>query len=285
MKKLAVVFSVLVVALGMFAADEPKPAPKKYKQADMTRPRPVMVTPGTNGSMPSDAISLFDGKDLAAWKRTGKLKEGEEDKPKWTIGDGYFEVAKGTGAIQSRDTFGDVQVHLEWATPKEVKGNGQGRGNSGFFLGGFGEVQILDSIDNDTYPDGQAAALYRRSPPLVNASRQPGEWQTYDIIAHLPKVDDTGKVTKPGIITVLHNGVVVHHAAEFNNKITPYSFQLQDHGNPIRFRNVWVRKLKGYDEGPPVELKKPEKKPEEKKPEEKKPEEKKPAEVKPEEKK
>jgi hypothetical protein len=224
----------------------PEP-PKKYKSGDMTRPRPVVVTPGENGKPPSDAVILFDGKNLDAWKKSGKPKDGN-DKPGWKIDSGYFEVVPRTGGIQTNETFGDCQIHLEWATPSEVKGTGQGRGNSGVHLGGFGEIQVLDSFENDTYPDGQASALYRKTPPLVNASRKPGEWQTYDIIVHLPKTDADGKVVKPGLVTVMHNGVVVHHAFEFRNKINPFNLALSDHGNPVRYRNIWIRKLKGYDE-------------------------------------
>jgi hypothetical protein len=256
MNRTAVLVSLGIVAVALAAADDPKPTPKKYKAGDMTRPRPVVVTPGaTVGAPPSDAVVLFDGKDLAAWRRQGKLKEGDTDTPKWLVKDGFFEIVKGTGSIQTRETFTDVQIHLEWATPEVVAGKGQGRGNSGLHLGGFGEVQVLDSYENDTYPDGQAGALYNRWPPLVNASRKPGQWQSYDIIAHVPKLDDAGKVIRPGIITVLHNGVVVHHAVESGGKIGPFALSLQDHGNPVRFRNIWLRKLKGYDEGPPVEKK------------------------------
>ena len=235
--------------------DEPKKEPVKYKSNDRMRPRPKVIEPPTAsteeapGKVPSDAIVLFDGTDLAAeWTRPGK--KGDEAKPTWKIENGYAEL-KG-GGITSIKKFGDCQVHIEWATPKEVKGSDQGRGNSGIYLGGFSEVQILDSFQNDTYPDGQAAALYGKLPPLVNASRKPGEWQTYDIIAHLPKTDSTGKVTRPGIITVLHNGIVVHHAVEFPGKFGEFQIHIQDHGNPIRFRNMWVRKLADYDvEGTP----------------------------------
>ena len=264
------------VAVGLFAAaaltvlaqepkkddtkkepDKKEPAkkePVKYKPGDRSRPRPKVIEPGTAsteeapGKPPSDAIILFDGKDLAAeWYRAGKKPEDADAVPTWKVENGYAEI-KG-GGINTRKKFGDCQVHIEWATPKEVKGSDQGRGNSGLYLGNFSEVQILDSFQNDTYPDGQAAALYGRLPPLVNASRKPGEWQTYDIIAHLPKVDEAGKVTRPGIITVLHNGVVVHHAVEFPGKFGEFSLHLQDHGNPVRYRNIWVRNLGEYDDG------------------------------------
>ena len=253
-------------------------AKPKYKHGDMTRPRPKVVDPGTPATVsvlgfgpsgtavlpdptqvmgsqgrparpPSDAVVLFDGKDLSAWQSGGKgKKDNPERQPKWKVENGYFEVAPRTGTIETKEKFGDVQVHLEWATPLEVKGNSQGRGNSGVYFGGFGEVQVLDSYQNDTYPDGQAAALYNKFPPLVNASRKPGEWQTYDIIAHLPRLNEEGKVVRPGLMTVLHNGVLVHHAVEFAGKIGPYSIVLQDHGNPVRYRNFWVRRLKDYDE-------------------------------------
>lgn len=262
-----------LVAAGLFAAaalsvlaqepkkDVPGKEPVKFKSGDMKRPRPKVVEPGTPGTddapgkPPSDAVVLFDGKNLEAeWVRPGK--KGDEAKPAWKVENGYAEV-KG-GGIQSIKKFGDCQVHIEWATPKDVKGNGQGRGNSGVYLGGFGEVQVLDSFENDTYPDGQAGALYGKFPPLVNASRKPGEWQTYDIIAHLPRADEQGKVVRPGRITVLHNGVVVHHAVEFGNKFGEFGISLQDHGNPVRYRNIWVRRLADYDvEGvPPPEPKK-----------------------------
>jgi hypothetical protein len=250
-----------------FAQDTPKPADKakpKYKAGDMTRPRPVVVDPGTAstadvpGKPPSDAIILFDGKDLSAWQTAGKAKPDNPDRiAKWKVENGFMEIAPRVGgAIETKEKFGDSQVHIEWATPKEVKGSSQGRGNSGIYLGSFGEVQVLDSFENDTYPDGQAGALYSKLPPLVNASRKPGEWQVYDIIAHFAKVED-GKVVRPAIITVLHNGVVVHHAVDFGNRTGTFSLLLQDHGNPVRYRNIWVRKLKDYDvDGTPPPVKK-----------------------------
>jgi hypothetical protein len=250
---------VALFAAAAFAvlAEEPKKDEKKqYKPGDMMRPRPKVVDPGTTtpadqpGKPPADAIVLFDGTSLnSEWTHGGKDPE-----PKWKVENGYAEV-KG-GNLLTKRKFGDCQVHIEWAAPKEVKGSGQGRGNSGVYLGQFGEVQVLDSFNNDTYPDGQAAALYGKLPPLVNASRKPGEWQVYDIIAELPKVED-GKVTRPGRITVLHNGVLVHHAVEFPGKFGEFNILLQDHGNPVRYRNIWVRKLGEYDDGtPPPEKKK-----------------------------
>lgn len=237
--------------------DPPKPEPVKYKPNDRTRPRPKVIDAAESPARPpSDAVVLFDGKDLSAWYRSGKKPDDADAAPNWKVENGYAEI-KG-GGINSKQKFGDCQVHLEWATPKEVKGSDQGRGNSGLYLGGFGEVQILDSHQNDTYPDGQAAGLYGRLPPLVNASRKPGEWQSYDIIANLPRTDDGGKVVRPGRLTVLHNGVLVHHAVDFPGKFGEFQFHIQDHGNPVRFRNIWVRKLADYDveSTPPPEPKK-----------------------------
>ena len=254
-------FAVGAIVIAQEKKDEPKKEPEKkevkqYKPGDMSRPRPKVIDPGTTtpteppGKPPSDAVVLFDGTSLKEeWVRGGKDQEIT-----WKVENGYAEI-KG-GNIQTKRKFGDSQVHIEWATPKEVKGSSQGRGNSGVYLGGFSEVQVLDSFNNDTYPDGQAAALYGRFPPLVNASRKPGEWQVYDIVAQLPKVED-GKVTRPGRITVLHNGVLVHHAVEFPGKFGEFNILLQDHGNPVRYRNIWVRKLGEYDDGtPPPEPKK-----------------------------
>lgn len=205
---------------------------------------PSLVTPGANGAPPSDAIVLFDGRSLSAWK----AEDGGE--PKWKLESGYAEV-KG-GGIMTKEEFGAVQLHIEWATPTEVKGEGQGRGNSGVYLQGRYEIQVLDSWQNKTYPNGQAGSFYGHSAPLVNASRKPGEWQSYDIVFHPPKSDANGKVS-PGSVTVLHNGVLVQDhtpvpgdattAAKFKGVTPTGPIFLQDHGNPVRYRNVWLRKL------------------------------------------
>lgn len=206
---------------------------------------PPVIDPGPVGGPPSDAIVLFDGKGLSRWKSE---KGGE---PKWKVTDGFVEV-NGTGSIVTKDEFGDVQLHVEWATPAEVKGEGQGRGNSGVYLQGRYEIQVLDSYHNKTYPNGQAGAFYLHSAPLVNASRKPGEWQSYDIIFHGPKKGADGKV-QPGSFTVLHNGVLVQDhvpvqgdattAAMFQGVVTKGPLVLQDHGNPVRYRNIWIRPL------------------------------------------
>ena len=205
---------------------------------------PAAVTPGTAGSPPSDAVVLFDGKDLSAWKSD----DGSD--PKWKVEGGYMEV-RGK-SIMTRQEFGAVQLHLEWATPAEVKGEGQGRGNSGVYFQGRYEIQVLDSYQNKTYFNGQAASFYGHNAPLVNASRKPGEWQAYDIVFHPPKPGADGKVL-PGSFTVIHNGVLVQDhipiqgdasvAAKFSGATPKGPLLLQDHGNPVRYRNIWVRKL------------------------------------------
>jgi hypothetical protein len=241
---LSVVFALALAA----SAQELKKEPPKYKPGDTTRPRPQVIDPGSPTKPPADAVVLFDGKDWSEWTRTGKKLDAADAVPTWKIADGVAEISPRGGNIVTKKKFGDAQIHIEWATPAAVKGNGQGRGNSGVKLGAFGEVQILDSFENDTYPDGQAAALYQKFPPLVNASRKPGEWQSFDIITQLSRQDEAGKVERKARITVMHNGVLVHHAVELAGKVGEFSILLQDHGNPVRFRNVWVRKLGEYDE-------------------------------------
>ncbi|MEM7200870.1 MAG: DUF1080 domain-containing protein [Planctomycetota bacterium] len=228
--------------------DTPKLPDSKWHVHDGKRPQPRVVTPGSGTRPPTDAIVLFDGTTLDQWT-------GRDDKAQWEITDDGAMVVNGTGDIQTRREFGDCQVHLEWATPAQVKGDSQGRGNSGVFFMGRYEVQILDSYDNPTYPDGQAGALYGQQPPRVNASRGPGKWQTYDLVFEAPRFADDGALVRPARVTVFHNGVMVHHAAEFlgatrhraNTKYEAHAptgaLRLQDHGNPMRFRNIWVRPL------------------------------------------
>jgi hypothetical protein len=197
------------------------------------------------GPPPSDAIVLFDGKDLSPWKN-----ENGGD-AKWKVEDGVATV-NGTGSIITKEEFGDVQLHVEWASPAQVKGEGQGRGNSGVYLQGRYEIQVLDSYTNKTYFNGQAGAFYLHNAPLVNACRKPGEWQTYDIVFHTPKAASDGKV-EPGSFTVLHNGVLIQDhipvkgdattAAKFSGVVPKGPLVLQDHGNPVRFRNIWIRPL------------------------------------------
>jgi len=231
-----------------------------YKVHDGTRPQPKIVNPGTAstpkkpGEPPSDAVVLFDGKDLSRWAAVGG---GDA---RWKVENGYMEVAPGTGDIQTREHFGDCQLHLEWAAPGIVKGESQGRGNSGVFLMGLYEIQVLDCYDNLTYPDGTTAAIYGQYPPLVNACRKPGEWQTYDILWVAPRFDGD-RLVSPACVTVLHNGIVVHHCTEpqgptGHRTVASYHphppagpLRLQDHGDLVRFRNIWYRPLTGYDQG------------------------------------
>jgi len=206
---------------------------------------PPLVTPGqTNSDPPSDAIVLFDGTDLSHWK-------GAEQ---WSVVDGNAVVGK--GAITSKEQFGDCQVHIEWSAPTPATGSGQGRGNSGLFLMGIYELQILDSYDNPTYFDGQAGAIYKQTPPAVNATRPPGEWNTYDVFWTAPRFAEDGSLVSPAYITAVHNGVLIlnHFALKgdtpFNRppKYTAHPptgpLMIQDHGNPMRFRNIWVREFK-----------------------------------------
>lgn len=260
LRPLSVFAAVAVTALSQ-AADNPPPAkPKeftpggKYVKGDMNRPRPTVVTPPTEttqaqaGKPPGDAMVLFDGKDLSHWKRTpGGKDEDKSEEPTWEVLDGFMQCVPKGGGLQCKDKFGSSQLHIEWATPSEVQGKSQGRGNSGILLTIFGEVQVLDSFENDTYPDGQAGAVYGKYPPLVNVSRKPGEWQSYDIIIELAK-EESGKVVQPARLTVIHNGIVIHHAVESDTKQKDWTFGLQDHHNPVRYRNIWVRPLHQYDE-------------------------------------
>jgi hypothetical protein len=223
-----------------------------WPQHSPQRPKPVVVQPGAAYTVapPSDAIVLFDGRSLDRWT------QGKGQPATWRLVDGAFEVVTGTGTLSTRDSFGDVQLHIEWASPKPAKGTGQDRGNSGvFFADGRYEVQVLDSRDNPTYADGQAGALYGQFPPLVNASRGPGEWQSYDIVYHRPRFKPDGSLQRAARLTVIHNGVLVQDNMELvgptaNQSRPPYTahpdrlpITLQDHGHPVRFRNVWVRDL------------------------------------------
>ena len=213
-------------------------------------PIPEIVTPGNLYSPPSDAIVLFDGTDLSQWSSAASGEESE-----WILNDdGSMTVKKGSG-IETKEEFGSVQLHIEWKTPAEIEGEGQGRGNSGIYFQKEYEIQILDSYENVTYSNGQAASVYKQSIPLVNASRPPGEWQIYDIIFNEPVYDDQGYRLKKGTFTVFHNGVLVQNNVEIQgttehtgkpklrNIKTPKKLYLQDHSNPVSFRNIWLRKL------------------------------------------
>jgi hypothetical protein len=219
---------------------------------DMNRPIPPVVDPGPAGPpspAPADAVVLFDGKDLAPWEDMKGNPAG------WKVADRFMEVVAKTGSIRTKKGFGDCQLHIEWATPAVVAGEGQGRGNSGVFLMDTYEVQILDSYNNRTYADGQAASIYGQFPPFVNACRPPGEWQSYDIVFHAPRFGPDGSLLKPARMTIFHNGILVHDNAELTGPTAhkarpPYKahpdklpLSLQDHGNPTRYRNIWLREL------------------------------------------
>jgi hypothetical protein len=233
--------------------------PTGWRAHDLSRPLPNVVGPGEGNlptPAPSDAIVLFDGTDLTSWIG----RDGQETR--WQVIDGAMQPMPGAGDIATRAAFGDCQLHLEWASPAEVKGDGQGRGNSGVYLMGQYEVQILDSFENPTYADGSAGSIYGQYPPLVNASRKPGQWQSYDIIFRKPRFDYEGKLWAAATITVLHNGVLIQDHESIlgptnwvaHDEYAPgpeeAAITLQDHGNPVRFRNIWIRKLTNDRPGP-----------------------------------
>jgi hypothetical protein len=214
--------------------------------------KPEKITPGTtNSDAPSDAIVLFNGKDFNEWT---SAKDGGA--PKWDLKEGAMTVAKGTGDVKTKKEFRDFQLHIEWRTPSEVVGEGQGRGNSGIFLQGLYELQVLDSYESVTYSNGQAGSIYKQEQavPLVNASKKPGEWQTYDVLFTAARFGKGGRMIIPAFVTVFHNGVVIQsHTAitgptEYKGlpvykEIDKGPLQLQDHGNPVSYRNIWIREL------------------------------------------
>jgi hypothetical protein len=243
MKRAFTIVSSAALVASAAIAQEPGPFPPPKTE-------PPIVTAGKNNSdPPSDAIVLFNGQSLSRWQ------SADSTAAKWKVIDGYAEVVAGMGDILTRDKFGDCQLHIEWATPAAPKGEGQERGNSGVFLMGRYEVQVLDSYENKTYYHGQAGSVYKQYAPLVNASRKPGEWQTYDIIFHAPRFDEQGKVVDRARVTVVHNGVLIQNNVEiygitYNDRPAIYiahnpqeSIRLQDHGNPVRYRNIWIRRL------------------------------------------
>jgi hypothetical protein len=226
----------------------------KWHVHDGVRPQPRIVTPAkTAGNAPSDAITLFDGTDLSGWQ---SVKGGEAG---WEIVDNTMRVKPGTGDIKSKERLGDCQLHVEFSCPAEIKGEGQGRGNSGVFLMGIYEVQVLDGYENPTYADGITASIYGEYPPLVNSCVKPGDWHTYDILWTGPRFDGVNLVS-PAYITVIHNGVVVHNHVEVmsptgHRDVYPYKahaptapLKLQDHGDLVSFRNIWYRPIGNYDD-------------------------------------
>lgn len=239
--------------------DTPLIPGSKFKVHDSSRPQPRIVAAGTESSQqtpgqpPSDAVVLFDGSDFSGWRNKDDQAAG------WNLQDGYMEVVPKSGNIHTTEEFGDCQLHLEWASPEAVKGDGQGRGNSGVFMMRKYEIQVLDCYQNPAYADGTTAAIYGEFPPLVNANRPPGTWQSYDIVWIAPRFDGETLVS-PARATVFFNGVLVHHdvaligptthraVLEYEAHPAVGALELQDHGDLVRFRNIWYRPLKGYDE-------------------------------------
>lgn len=252
MKRL--LFTLAAIMLTLSAVAQKKTYPETPEMTpEMTEfwfPQPKVITPGdfSTNSAPSDAIILFDGKDLSKWKSC------DGGKAKWDVHDGVFTVVRNTGGIETKEKFGSFQLHIEWSAPTVIDGESQGRGNSGVFLQGRYEVQILDNYQNETYTNGQAGSIYKQKAPLVNAMRKPGEWNTYDIIYNAPVFNEDGSYRVPPTVTVLHNGVLVINNYSIRG-ITEYvghpvvephgdgPIMLQDHGNPVNFRNIWIRRL------------------------------------------
>ena len=242
MKNFLLMFTAILLMNGAIAQE------MKPEDTEIWEPEPAVVTPGDHSAPPSDAIVLFDGSGFSNWEAANG------NTVKWKLEDGAMTVQKGAGDIRTKQAFGDCQLHIEWRTPSEVAGNSQGRGNSGIFLQSTYEVQVLDSYNNRTYSNGQAASIYKQHKPLVNASRPPGEWQTYDIIYEAPIFHDDGSLARPAFITIIHNGVLVQNHVMLKGH-TPYiglpkynahgklPLRLQDHGNPVSFRNIWIREL------------------------------------------
>ena len=242
--KYALLVSLSILFSVLHAQEKANP-----KDTELWYPVPNKVSFSSPEEVPSDALILFDGSDLSQWeaKSNGEL-------PKWTIHDGVLTVKPKSGNIQTKQHFNDFQLHIEWRSPKEIVGTGQGRGNSGVFMQGLYEVQILDSYQNETYSNGQAASVYKQSAPLVNAAKKPGEWQTYDIIWTAPRFDEEGNLKEKARVTVLHNDVLVQNNTEVQGtteyiglpKVVAHGARpiiLQDHGDLVSFRNIWIREL------------------------------------------
>ena len=248
--------AVLAVAFPLVAQSSDKPKPE---ETEIWEPVPAVVTPGaTCGAAPSDAIVLFDGKNMDEW-----LSVRDQTPAKWTVADGVMTVSKGEGSIQTKRSFKNYQLHIEWKVPTNITGSGQARGNSGVFLASTGpgddgyELQVLDSYENKTYVNGMAGSIYKQAIPLANPTRKPGEWQTYDVVWTAPTFNSDGSVKTPAYVTVLFNGVLVENHFElkgqtlyigkpFYKAYTTAPIKLQAHGDksePISFRNIWIREL------------------------------------------
>jgi hypothetical protein len=245
MKQIILLLFALLSSVELIADDTKGPEKLAPKNPEKVWPEPLVVEAKYDGQLvpaPEGAVMLFDGKDAMVWKQLPDKKDADQtDRLRWKIESGYMEVVPRTGMISTKEPLvTSGHLHIEWATPSEVKGNGQGRGNSGVFIEGFPELQVLDSYNNKTYYDGQAAAFYKRQPPLVNASRGPGQWQSYDIFIQRAKVEK-GKVTQPATITVKHNNVLVQDRLKFPSSTQAGTLKFQDHLNPVRFRNIWFQ--------------------------------------------
>lgn len=246
----------LLASVAAQAQEKPKPMPMKSAMTEVWEPPVEVVKPGEPEknafiSAPSDAIVLFEGKDLSAWQH----KDGSP--AQWTVKDGVFTVKKGTGDIFTKEAFQDFQLHIEWSVPAGITGESQARGNSGIFLQDRYEIQLLDSYQNQTYINGQAGAVYKQTPPLKNAMRPPGQWNVFDIIYTAPRFKENGALFSPGRVTVIHNGVVIQNNTQItghtpNTGLPKYTahgkgpIRLQDHGDPsapISFRNIWIREM------------------------------------------
>lgn len=242
-------FSFILLSCSLSIAQDWKREKQDPHATELWEPIPEKITPGEGTAAPSDAVVLFDGSSLDGWETTKGEAVG------WTLEDGAMTVKGGTGSIRTKQGFGSCQLHIEWRSPAEIKGEGQGRGNSGVFLMSTYEVQVLDSYESRTYSNGQAGSIYKQFIPLVNACKAPGEWQSYDIIFMAPVFNEEGSVIRPASITVLHNGVLVQNHSILRGH-TPYKglpaytkhadklpIMLQDHGNPVSYRNIWIREL------------------------------------------
>ena len=242
----------LLLPIGNDARADDGGIPSNHRElsaiTELWEPVPRKVTPGVGSAPPDDAIVLFDGTDLSHWAPANEGSQG------WRLDGNALVVVPGSGNLRTRQSFKDVQLHIEWRSPKKVTGDSQNRGNSGIFLMERYEVQVLDSFDNPTYPNGQAASVYKQHIPLVNASRGPGEWQTYDIVFMAPQFGRDGRISRPATVTVLHNNVLVqnnvvlHGPTEYIGEPRyeahgPAPIELQDHGSEVAYRNIWVRPL------------------------------------------
>jgi len=255
----SIIFFVALLALGIIYVDISQSAQSegltRWQIHDMSRPQPPVVKAGEPstqaqpGRPPSDAVVLFDGTSLSAWR-------GAKGEPApWKVGNGYFEIVPKTGDIFTKQAFGDCQLHVEWQAPPWTPGNTYDPGNSGVFLASLYEVQVLDSFHSKIYADGQAGGMYGQYPPLVNVCRPPGQWQTYDIVFHDARFDTDGKLLRPAVVTVLFNGVLVqdhveltgptmhHHRPPYQAHPERMPLRLQDHNYPVHFRNIWIREL------------------------------------------